>query len=127
MSRPRSNQTRRANKRENDEQHHRSDANTNPQILIRFGREGSEPELREEEVVREDRNGEDVKDVPPQKTGLEQVGILNEAGLDVDGNAYGDGCNDDEAHNHRTLDDVGKEGDFEASKRWVCVSQGSFR
>lgn len=69
----------------------------------------------QEEVIRQDGDWEDVKELPSQEGGLQQAGGLDQRRVNVNLDADGDGGDRDKADDHGSLDVVGDERDLESS------------
>lgn len=77
----------------------------------------------QEEVVGQDGDWEDVKELPSQEGGLQQAGRLDQRRVNIDLDADGDGGDRDKADDHGSLDVVGDEGDLESSHGCEVVSR----
>lgn len=122
-TRPRGDAARHADEGEDDEDGGAGHADADPEVAVRLGGEGAQPEVGEEEVIGEHRHGEDVQKLPPEEARLEEPRGLDEGGVDGGARADGDGRDDDEAEDHDALDVVGDEGDLEATEG--CVRDGT--
>lgn len=137
-ARPRGDAARHADEREDDEHGDARDAHADPQVAVRLGREGAQPEVGQEEVVGQHGHGEDVQQLPPEQARLGEARRVDEGWVDVRAHADRDGRDQDEAEDHDALDVVGHEGDLEATEgcgqsarldrpsgrnRWVLVSR----
>src|SRR6185437_15488008 len=89
-------QTSGPNQCQDDENGHGSDANPDVQILVRFRRKGAQPERGEEEVVRQDGNGQDVQELPAQETRICKAGCRYASRVNMHLHANGDGSHDEE-------------------------------
>ena len=55
---------------QNDQSNDCGNRNTDPQVLVSLRSKSSYPEIGEEEIVRQDRNGQDVEKLPTKESGL---------------------------------------------------------
>ncbi|GKT95252.1 hypothetical protein Ct61P_13102 [Colletotrichum tofieldiae] len=119
---PGGDQTRDADHGEDAEDDDDGDGDADAQVLVRLGGEGAQPEAREEEVVCEDADGEDVEELPAKKGGLQEARGLDQGGVNVRLDTHCDGDDDDEADDHGALEVVCQEGDAETAEGWGCQS-----
>lgn len=120
-SRPDGDETGGADEGEDAQDDDGGDDGAEVEILVRLGGKGAQPEGGQEEAVCQDGDGQDVQELPAEEVGLEEARGLDEAAVDGGLCADGDGGEDDEADDHGTLDDVGQEGDAEATESWGGV------
>lgn len=114
-----------ADKRENAENGNGGNASSNPQVFICLGGEGTHPESGQEEVVRQNGDGEDVDQLPAKKAGLQIAGLVDQATVNVGFHTDRDNREDDQTNDHGTLDDIGNEGHLEAAESYGMSESGT--
>ncbi len=102
------------------------DADPDPQVAVGLRGERAHPESRDEEVVRENGNGQDVHELPAQKARVEVVRALDQVVVDFRLDADGDAADYNQPHHHGALDVVGYEADFEPAEGGVDGRDGAF-
>ncbi|KAB8356450.1 hypothetical protein FH972_024033 [Carpinus fangiana] len=118
-ARPGCEQARRSDKH-NDASHNGcGNGNTDPEVLVRLRGECSQPEPAEEHVVGQDRDGQNVDQLPAQQACFKIARACNLTRVNVCRCANTDGANDDHQNYQGALDVVGDERHFEATKRRI--------
>lgn len=115
-ARPGGDATRHADEGEDNEDGDAGDGDANPQVAVGLGGEGAQPKVGEEEVVGQDRDGEDVQELPAEEVWLGEPGGLDERWVDVRPRTDSNGRDEDETKHHGTLDVVCQEGDLETTQ-----------